>query len=382
MKYLERNAEALVKSYLKDFPVVGITGPRQSGKSTMLNHLLRNKYRYVTFDDFHIAEQFNTDPVGFMNEYSNKIVFDEVQNVPDIFTHIKFAVDKDRHNYGKFVLTGSSQFAFLKGVSESLAGRIGLLALLPLEFTEMPITRRKKSVALGSYPELVLKNYTRSNNWYSSYLDTYLTRDIRTLREIGDMRDFRRCITLLAARAGQILNMSDLSRDIGVTVATIKKWISVLEASYIVFLLPPYYKNLGKRIIKSPKVFFYDTGLVSYLLGIENLSMFEQHQQYGNLFENYIVSEIAKKEIHRNTHAELFYYRTNHGVEIDLFIDRRSSVEYVEVKSAKKYQSEMVNSILTVRKNNEKATVLYRGKTIAHPSNIEIKNYADYFMER
>jgi predicted AAA+ superfamily ATPase len=170
-------------------------------------------------------------------------------------------------NYGKFVLTGSSQFAFLKGVSESLAGRIGLLKLLPLEFQEVPSRKRKRSIALGSYPELVTKNFIRSGNWYSSYLDTYLTRDIRTLREIGDMRDFRRCITLLAARAGQILNMSDLSRDIGVTVATIKKWISVLEASYIVFLLPPYYKNQGKRIIKSPKVYFYDTGLVSYLLG-------------------------------------------------------------------------------------------------------------------
>jgi predicted AAA+ superfamily ATPase len=189
----------------------------------MLEHLLRNKYRYVTFDDFHVTEYFHVDPAGFMNEYSNRIVFDEVQNVPEIFRHIKYAVDRDRKNYGKFVLTGSSQFAFLKGVSESLAGRIGLLKLLPLEFQEVPSRKRKRSIALGSYPELVTKNFIRSGNWYSSYLDTYLTRDIRTLREIGDMRDFRRCITLLAARAGQILNMSDLSRDIGVTVATIKK---------------------------------------------------------------------------------------------------------------------------------------------------------------
>lgn len=381
MKYLPRNAESLVTSFLKDFPVVGITGPRQSGKSTMLEHLLRNKYRYVTFDDFHVSEHFHTDPVGFMNEYPNKIVFDEVQNVPEIFRHIKYAVDRDRRNYGKFVLTGSSQFAFLKGVSESLAGRIGLLTLLPLELSEVPKASRKRSVALGSYPELVLKKYAQSSNWYSSYLDTYLTRDIRTLRDIGDMRDFRRCITLLAARAGQILNMSDLSRDIGVTVATIKKWISVLEASYIVFLLPPYYMNQGKRIIKSPKIYFYDTGLVSYLLGIQDLTMFEQHQHYGNLFENHVISEIAKKEIHRNTHSELFYYRTSHGVEVDLLIDRRSSVEYVEIKSSKKYQPDMVKSILTLRTRNEKAVLLYQGKSLKTTNDIEILNYADYLMD-
>lgn len=381
MKYVTRTAESLIATYLKDFPVVGVTGPRQSGKSTMLNHLLGASYRYVTFDDYHTTEWFNTDPVGFMDEFSNRVVFDEVQVVPDIFKHIKNAVDRDRRRCGKFVLTGSSQFAFLKGVSESLAGRIGLLTLLPFEYAEVPNTQKKKSIALGCYPERIAKNYVRSANWFSSYLDTYLTRDIRALSDIGDIRDFRRCIRLLAARAGQILNMSDLSRDIGVTVATIKKWISVLEASYIIFLLPPYYNNLGKRIIKSPKIYFYDMGLVSYLLGIDDLKMLEHHQLYGNLFENYVIAEIAKKEIHRNTHSELFYYRTNHGVEIDVIIDRRSSLEYVEVKSARTFRADMARSLQQFLQKGENGFVLYQGKEIPFTKEISVMNYSQYLMK-
>ncbi len=381
MKYIHRTAETLVTTYLKDFPVVGITGPRQSGKSTMLRAILKNKYRYITFDDYFVVERFHTDPAGFMQEYSDKVIFDEVQIVPEIFRYIKLAVDKDRQRYGKFILTGSSQFAFLKGVSESLAGRIGLFTVLPFEYSEVPEQKRKKSITLGTYPELVMKNFRRSRNWYASYLDTYLSRDIRTLRAIGDMRDFQRCISLLAARAGQIVNMSDLSRDIGVTVATIKKWISVLEASYIIFLLPPYYKNLGKRIIKSPKVFFYDTGLVSYLLGIENQKMFENHPNYGNLFENYVIAEIAKKEIHRNTHSELFYYRTSHGVEVDLIIDRRNKLELVEIKSSKKFSPDMVKSIQQLIQNTEKGFLLYQGENMEFTKDISVQHFSNYLVK-
>jgi len=165
-------------------------------------------------------------------------------------------------------------------------------------------------------------------------------------------------------------------------MATIKKWISVLEASYIIFLLSPHYKNFGKRIIKSPKIYFYDIGLVSYLLGIESLKMFERHEHYGSLFENYVIAEIAKKETHRNTHSELFYLRTNHGVEIDLVIDRRSSVEYAEVKSAKKFHPEMTRSIISLLKGKNKAHILYRGKTISYDPNIEVENYSDYLLRR
>ena len=381
MKYISRTIEPVIKTYLSSFPVVGITGPRQSGKSTMLQHILPKKYRYVTFDDFHITQEYHADPSAFMAKYNDAVVFDEVQIVPDIFRHIKLAVDKDRQRYGKFILTGSSQFAFMKYVSESLAGRIGLLSLLPFQYPELPQSKRKSSLVFGGYPELVMRNYSESKGWYSSYLETYLSRDVRSLSNIGDIREFRQCIALLADRVGQIVSYSDLSRDIGVSVPTIKQWISVLEASYIIFLVRPYFKNYGKRIIKSPKVFFYDMGLVSYLLGIENPKMFEQHPHYGNLFENYVIAEIAKKEIHRNTHSELFYYRTNHGVEIDLLIDRRSSVEYVEVKSANKFQPDMIRGISTLLKGKEKASVLYQGKSFSYSPNIEVKHFGDYLLK-
>ena len=185
----------------------------------------------------------------------------------------------------------------------------------------------------------------------------------------------------MAARAGQIVSYSELSRDIGVSVPTIKQWISVLEASYIIFLVRPYFKNFGKRIIKSPKVYFYDTGLVSYLLGIDSSKTFQLNPLYGNLFENYVVSEIAKKELHTKSHSELYYYRTNHGVEVDVVIDRRSSLEYVEVKSAKKFQPDMIRGISTLLKEKEEAHILYQGKSFSYSNNIDVKYFGDYLLK-
>ena len=298
MKYKKRQAEKTLKEYLKAFPVVGVTGPRQSGKSTLLQHLLKD-YEYVTFDDVRKVQMFEEDPIGFMDRYNKKVIFDEVQLVPEIFSSIKLLVDKDRHNYGNFVLTGSSQFAFLKSASESLAGRIGLISLLPFQYIEVPKKLHKESIYQGSYPELVTRNYFKNDLWYASYVDTYLNKDLRTIANIGDIRDFRRLLQLLASQVGKTLDMTQYSNDLGVSVPTIKRWISVLEASYIAFLLPPYYNNLGKRIIKSPKVYFFDTGLVSYFTGIQTFKQYDQGPLAGGLFENYVVSEIYKNELHK-----------------------------------------------------------------------------------
>jgi len=194
MPYIHRELEKKVTEYLELFPVVGLTGPRQSGKSTMLKKLLSDRYRYVSFDDLNVVDRFHTDPERFVETYSNRVIFDEVQRVPELFSYVKLAVDSDRKNYGKFVMTGSSQFAFMKRVSESLAGRIGLLALLPFQYAEVPARLREASMYEGSYPELVERKYRGAFDWYTSYLDTYLTRDVRDLREIGDIRDFRRFI--------------------------------------------------------------------------------------------------------------------------------------------------------------------------------------------
>ncbi len=344
----------------------------------MLKKLLGHRYRYVSFDDLNVVGQFHSDPEGFMATYADKVIFDEIRRVPELFSYVKIRVDNERKNYGKFVMTGSSQFAFMKRVSESLAGRIGLLALLPFQYGEIPARLREASIYQGSYPELVERKYRGAFEWYSSYLDTYLTRDVRDLREIGDIRDFRRFVQMLAARVSQVLNMSDIARDIGISVPTVKKWISVLEASYIVFLLPPYYNNLGKRIVKSPKVYFFDTGLVSHLTGIRNQELFAHGPLYGPLFENYVISEIYKKELHRKTRAEMFYYRTSNGVEVDLIIEGKPKREFIEIKTSQTYRHQMSRSLLQLKQIKDVALLLYRGKSLESGPGLKVVNYRTY----
>ena len=377
MIYLHRVLESQVKQHLKFFPVVGITGPRQSGKSTLLQHLLVD-YRYVTFDDHEVLMFFYNDPKKFMRVYNNKVIFDEVQNVPEIFNAIKLAVDCDRDNYGKFVLIGSSQFAFLKKVSESLAGRIALLSLLPLQYSEMPEALREECIFRGGYPELVDRAYQLSGSWYSSYMDTYLNKDLRKISHIDQIRDFQRLIELLAANTSQILNMSHYARKIGVTVKTIKEWISVLEASYIIFLLPPFYNNLGKRIIKSPKVYFYDTGLVSYLTGIKTKELFEKGPMSGSLFENYIVSEIMKKNLHQKSDANLYFYRTSRGLEIDLIVDYKTHKEWIEIKAGETYRQASLEPMENLMEPKDTSYLLYRGAPVPYLDNIKVINYQEY----
>jgi hypothetical protein len=344
----------------------------------MLQELLGNEYTYVTFDDFRTTDLFHSDPEQFMRNNLDRVIFDEVQRVPEIFSYIKRAVDQDRKNYGKFVVTGSSQFLFIKKISESLAGRIGLLKLLPLQFTEVPQKLRSRSVYSGSYPELVTKKYEGWRQWYSSYLETYINRDVRELSNIGNLRDFRQCVQLLAARTSQLLNMSEIAKEVGVTVATIKHWISVLEASYIIFLLPSYHTNRGKQIVKSPKVFFFDTGLAAFLTKIETEDLFEHGPLKGALFENYVVAEVMKNEIHKDSGAECFFYRTNHGVELDLVVERKRSLDIVEVKSSETFRSAMLQPFKEFAANARVSTLVYRGETLKVSKEVTVQNYAEF----
>ena len=344
--------------------------------------MLENNYRYISLDENNILEFFQDDPVKFMEVYNDKVIFDEAQLAPNLFRAIKISVDSDRGQYGKFVVTGSSQFNLLKQISESLAGRIGLLSLLPYQAVEMPQSLIKLAPFSGSYPELVGRAYNNSKAWYNSYIKTYLERDVRTLFNIGDLRDFRRLINLLAANISQQLNMSEISRDLGVSVSTIKRWISVLEASYIIFLLPPYYNNFGKRIVKSPKVYFYDTGLAAFLTGVTTEDLYENGPLYGELFENYVISEILKKELHSDSGAELFYFRTNHGDEIDLIIDRKITKEFFEIKKTFTFNPKFTKVIDKYLDINQKGYVLYQGKDFPYTKNIEILNAFDYLLSK
>jgi len=379
--YLKRNIEATLTEFLKSFPIIGLTGPRQSGKTTLLQSYLKD-YQYVSMDDFLNLQFFNQDPQAFIEKYNNKVIFDEVHFAPKLLSFLKNLVDKDRKNYGKFIITSSSQFYFFKQITESLAGRIGLLSLLPLELAEFPLEFSDQIIIRGSYPELVLNPIIKSNHWYNSYLGTYLDKDVRQLSNIGNMNDFRKLITLLASRIGQILDMQNLATSIGITIPTIKHWISILEASYIVFLLQPYYKNLGKRISKRPKIYFYDSGLVSFLTGIETTKHFNNGPMSGSLFENYIIAEILKNNTHKQNYKNLYYFRTNNGDEIDLIIDNTKHLELIEIKNTSTFTPEKIKHIKKYLTPNDKGFLIYRGEYFEYSKEISAINFIKYLNHK
>lgn len=388
---IARKIAPLLQQYLTIFSAVAITGPRQSGKSTLLKSLLPD-YTYVTFDDEDNRQLFYQDPKGFLKRYPHKIIFDEAQKVPEIFERIKIEIDNDRSTKGKFVLSGSSQFVMFRQVTESLAGRIGLLELLPLCYQEMPESLHEASIYQGSYPEPVTQNFIYNAIWYKAYLQTYLEKDVRDLIKITNLTDFRRFIGLVAARATTTLSLTNLANDLGVSSHTVKQWLSVLEASYIIFFVQPYYNNLGKRIIKSPKIYFWDTGLVAHLTKITSKDLYEHGPMSGQLFENYVISEIAKSQKHTLTPANLYYFRTNHGVEIDLIIDRGAEQDFIEIKKSYSYQSKMTSALQELSKtlSSKSASVtsvqsylLYQGESVPSGGHqdLHIWHYADYLKK-
>lgn len=328
MKYLHRQIEQKLTHLLKSFPSIAVTGPRQSGKSTLLINTLKG-YNYITLDDPIIREQALSDPRFFLDSAGEKAIIDEIQLAPHLLSYIKMKIDKNRDKKGMYVFTGSQQFTMIRDLGDSLAGRIALLDLLPFSVDE-----KKKGVKLettlscfvhaaltGSYPELVVDTSIDVHAWYSSYIQTYLERDIRSLYNVGNLRDFQRFMRLLAGRCAQMLNLSEFSKDLGVSVPTIKNWLSILEASRIVYLLPPYYNNLGKRITKSPKVYFTDIGVVCYLTGIRDKMHLLQGPMAGPLFENFCIQETIKVFFNLGLSPGLYYLRTSNKLEIDLLIE-------------------------------------------------------------
>jgi hypothetical protein len=256
-------------------------------------------------------------------------------------------IDEDRQNYGNFILTGSSQFSMIKGITETLAGRVGNICLLPFQYLEIPGKKKSNQLLFGSYPEIVLREYNGVLEWYESYIQNYLERDVRNLVNIGNLRDFKKFINLLAANTAQEFNSSSYANEIGVNYKTIQSWFSILEASYIVFSIEPYFHNLGKRIVKRPKVYFWDTGLVCYLTGIRTKELFKNGPLCGPIFENYLISEILKTIKHYNKDIKLFYFRSNLGHESDLIIEDRFNerIIFSEVKYNKTARPKMVENI-------------------------------------
>lgn len=390
--YVHRTIEPVIKKLLKQFSALALTGPRQTGKSTLLKNVFGNDYQYITFDDPLNRQRVTDDPELFMSSAAEYVIFDEIQYVPDFIPYLKLAIDGARSVKGKYILTGSQQFNLMKGLTDSLAGRIVLLTLYPFSFHETnTFNKEEDSLSYfenaslkGLYPELVVNKIQDAQMWFGSYLQTYLERDIRTIYNIGNLRQFTQFLHLLASRCSQQLNMSTYSREIGVSVNTIKSWISVLEAGNIIFLMPPYYKNLGKRISKSPKIYWVDNGLVSYLTGVHSKENLLYGLLAGALFENLVISETLKSFYNKGIRPSLYYLRTNNGLEIDLLIEYGNELYPFEIKMTRTPTPQMTKSLgrftslFNVLRLSEGHLVCLTDRSYAMSKNVRAVNIPNY----
>lgn len=317
------------------FPVVALTGPRQSGKTTLVRKLFAHK-PYVNLEDPQERAFAGEDPRGFLARFAQGAVFDEAQRWPDLFSYLQGMVDEDRAP-GRFVLTGSQQFGLLSGVTQSLAGRVGMSRLLPLSLTELPAPKVEAlgldGVMLqGMYPALHAQGL-QPEDWFASYVATYVERDVRQVLNVQDLSSFQRFLRLCAARTGQLLNASALAGEAGISNHTARAWLSVLEASDLIFLLPPYHRNFGKRLVKAPKLYFVDTGMACWLLGIRNTETLNLHPLRGAVFETLVVGEFMKARLNAGRPPDLYFWRDNNGLEADLVFEIDGRLQAVEIKS-------------------------------------------------
>ena len=332
---IRRRIETTVQRLREGFPIVGITGPRQSGKTTLARALFSEK-PYVSLEDPDTRRYVESDPRGFLAQYSDGAVIDEAQRVPELFSYLQSHVDPDGR-MGRYVLTGSQQFGLLAGITQSLAGRVGMVTLLPFSRDELDAsgqaaTSLETALFTGGYPPLYDRP-VEPRDWFPQYITTYVERDVRQLIQIRDLSAFQTFVRMCAGRAGQILNLSGLADDCGITHNTAKAWISVLEASFLVFLLHPHHRNFNKRLIKSPKLYFTDTGLLTYLLGIDEPARLATHAMRGPIFENWIVAELMKGRFNRGLSSNLTFWRDRAGLEVDVIAERDGTLQPIEIKS-------------------------------------------------
>lgn len=333
--WIPRTAAAVLEELAAGYPILAVTGPRQAGKTTLAREVFPEK-PYVSLEDLDERDFAHRDPRGFLARFPDGAVLDEVQRAPDLFSYLQTLVDSQRR-MGLFVLTGSQQFGVLSGISQSLAGRVASVSLLPFALEELQRAERapadlEKLLFRGLYPPI----YDRNLNpqvWYANYVLTYIERDVRQLVNVQDLNTFQRFLRMCAARTGQLLNLSSLAADCGIAQATARAWISVLEASYLVVQLPPFHRSFNKRLVKTPKLYFLDPGLAAWLLGIQEPVQLVTHALRGPLFETWVVSETLKARFNRGLTANVFFWRDRSGHEVDLLLEQGNAVVPVEVKA-------------------------------------------------
>ncbi len=356
---VNREIRNSIRGIMKKYPVLALTGPRQSGKTTLLKSIFPD-FQYVSLENPDNRNFAETDPNGFLKTYPSRVILDEVQRVPSLLSFIQTLVDESGI-MGQFILSGSQNFHLMQSVTQSLAGRVAILKLFPFDIQELQSAGMLKedyleNLVRGFYPAIYDRDIS-SRTFYSNYVQTYIQRDVTELIAIKDIHSFQMFLGLCAARAGQLLNLSALANECGISQPTAKSWISALENSYVVFLLQPFHENFSKRIVKSPKLYFYDTGLLCYLLKINNPSQILSHPYKGSLFENMMIAEFVKRMYHKNIPQDLWFWRDSAGHEIDLILQEGLTLDLVEFKATQTIMFELFKGLEYFSEHAKKYTL-------------------------
>jgi uncharacterized protein len=389
LSYLPRQAEALTLRLSLGFPVVALTGPRQSGKTTLARYLFPDK-PYVTLENLQERRTALADPISFFDRFPNGAILDEIQRAPELLSYLQGVVD-DRRQMGQFIITGSQQFGLIAAISQSLAGRVGFVELLPLclgeikRATPKSLKKLDELMYVGSYPALYDPDRASALNpsdWYRAYIATYIERDVRQVLGIRDLGSFERFLLLCAARSGQLLNIQSLGADCGISATTARQWLSVLEASYVIRLLQPWHENFGKRLVKMPKLYFLDTGLLCQLLRIDGPLTLATHALRGAIFETWVITETLKHRLNQGKNPDIYFWRDNHGVEVDLVYPHEGKLYPVELKSGASFNTDWLANCNTFARyaggRSAPGVVVYSGRESFSVLGQQVMSWQDF----